>query len=147
MLKPSLSTTTGSWDFDMNRSTNGQQPSSVLLNNNNNMNDNQRSMNKTNNEHTTKDASSRLATPTSTRHRNGNVFAAIDRLVHGPSQLILQGEQQQTNGSSNKGDMRSKSIDNLVRATDESTHLNEHRQLKTELFAWQNRMLKRWVRD
>jgi len=95
------STTMGSWGFDVNRSANGQTPSSFISNNNNSNNDH-RTITRTSRrmEELTEDYNERLIdestspqrfklrTPTLTRHRDGNEFAVVDRLVLGPSRLV-----------------------------------------------------------
>ncbi|CAF0777747.1 unnamed protein product [Rotaria sordida] len=92
------STTMGSWGFDVNRSTNGQISSSFTSNNNDH-----RTITRTPrrldepiedfNEHLVNKSSPplqrfKLRTPTLTRHRNGNEFTVVDRLVLGPSRIV-----------------------------------------------------------
>ncbi|CAF4843639.1 unnamed protein product [Rotaria sp. Silwood1] len=96
------STTMGSWGFDVNRSTNAQIPSSFTSNNNDDNNDH-RTITRTPrrldepiedfNERLVNRSSPplqrfKLRTPTLTRHRDGNEFTVVDRLVLGPSRTI-----------------------------------------------------------
>jgi hypothetical protein len=111
------SATMGSWGFDVNRSTNGQTSS-----NNNNNNDQQtKDYNEQFVERSSSPQNFKLRTPTLTRHKNGNEFSAVDRLVLG------------------------------LNPSDESFQLqmnpnNQHKiQAEQELLAWQNRMLERFV--
>jgi hypothetical protein len=111
------SATMGSWGFDVNRSTNGQIPSY-----NNNNNDQQT---KDYNEQFVDRSSSienfKLRTPTLTRHKNGNEFSAVDRLVQGSNRLDETFPTQMN-------------------------PINQHKtQTENELLAWQNRMLERLV--
>jgi hypothetical protein len=102
VIHQSSSATMGSWGFDVNRTTNGQIPSSFTSNNNNNNNDH-RTITRTPRrlDESTEDYSERLVdrsppppqrfklrTPTLTRHRDGNEFAVVDRLVLGPSRIV-----------------------------------------------------------
>ena len=131
----SSSATMGSWGFDVNRSTNGQTPLSFSPNNNNNHSDQHT------NRRITKDYDARLVdissstqnfnsrTPTLTRHRNGNEFAAVDRLVLGPNRGI-QSDHYPSDDSLQQQQMTSN---------------NRHKtQTEQELLAWQNRMLERF---
>jgi hypothetical protein len=130
------STTMGSWGFDVNRSTNRQTPLSFTSNNNQNTD-----------QHTimriAKDYNERfvdipsssssqnfnLRSPTLTRQKNGNEFAAVDRLVLGPNRVI-QSDYYPSDDS-----------------FQQQQHMTTNSQKKTEheLFAWQNRMLERFV--
>src|SRR4051794_19022544 len=104
VIHQSSSATMGSWGFDVNRSTNGQTPSSFTSNNNNNNNDH-RTITRTPRrlDESTENYNERLVdrstpppppqrfklrTPTLTRHRDGNEFAVVDRLVLGPSRIV-----------------------------------------------------------
>ncbi|CAF3711258.1 unnamed protein product [Adineta steineri] len=101
VIHQSSSATIGSWGFDVNRSANGQTPLSFTSNNNNNNNDhrtitrtsrrldeltedyNERLVDRT----TTPPQRFKLRTPTLTRHRDGNDFTVVDRLVLGPNRV------------------------------------------------------------
>lgn len=110
VIHQSSSTTMGSWGFDVNRTTNGQTPSSSFISNNNNSTNNN---NNSSSDHRTitrtprrfdqsmEDYNERFAdrsppppqrfklrTPTLTRHRDGNDLAVVDRLVLGPSRVV-----------------------------------------------------------
>jgi hypothetical protein len=92
---PIHSATMGSWGFDVNRSTNGQTPL-----NNNNSSDHQTitTATKDYNERfvdiSSPPQNSKLRRPTLTKHRNGQEFAAVDRLVLGPNQMSSQPKTQ-----------------------------------------------------
>ncbi|CAF1570887.1 unnamed protein product [Rotaria magnacalcarata] len=138
-LSPS---TMGSWGFDVNRPTNGQTLLSFTSNNNSN-----------NDQHTiprrTKDYNERLVdissslssqnfplrTPTLTRHRNGNEFAAVDRLVLGPNRMKEQNYYL-------TDDLYPQEV---IPTNQSPVSSNNHRktQAEQELIAWQNRMLQR----
>jgi hypothetical protein len=101
VIHQSSSATMGSWGFDVNRSANGQTPSSFTSNNNNNNNDH-RTITRTPRrlDEPTEDYNERLVdrspppqrfklrTPTLTRHRDGNDFSVVDRLVLAPSRTV-----------------------------------------------------------
>jgi hypothetical protein len=112
VIHQSSSATMGSWGFDVNRSTNGQTPLSFTSNNNNNNSDH-RIITRTPRrlDETTEDYNERLVdrsppppqrfklrTPTLTRHRDGNEFAVVDRLVLGPSRIV-QSDYYPSDGS------------------------------------------------
>jgi len=131
------SATIGSWGFDVNRSTNGQTPFSFTSNNNNN-NDQHTIM------RTTKDYNDRfidissssqnlkLRTPTIGRHKNGNEFSAVDRLVLGPNRIV----QTDYNPSD----------DSFQQQQQQMIPINQQKtQTEQELLAWQNRMLERLI--
>jgi hypothetical protein len=102
VIHQSSSATMGSWGFDVNRSTNEQIPSSFISNNNNNNNDHRTIMRTPRRiDELTEDYNERLVdrsppppqrfklrTPTLTRHRDGNDFSVVDRLVLGPSRTV-----------------------------------------------------------
>ena len=102
VIHQSSSATMGSWGFDVNRSTNGQIPSTFTSNNNHNNNDHRtitrtpRRLDESTENYNERlvDTSSpppqrfKLRTPTLTRHREGNEFAVVDRLVLGPSRIV-----------------------------------------------------------
>ena len=106
VIHQSSSTTMGSWGFDVNRTTNGQTPSSFISNNNhssNNNNSDHRTITRTPRrfDQSIEDYDERrpdqsplppqrfkLRTPTLTRHRDGNDLAVVDRLVLGPSRVV-----------------------------------------------------------
>jgi hypothetical protein len=130
----SSSATIGSWGFDVNRSTNGQTPLSFTSNNNNN-NDQQTIM------RITKDYNERFVdissspqnfksrTPALTRHKNGNEFSAVDRLVLGPNRIV------QTDRNPSDDSFQQPMIPT-----------NPYKiQTEQELLAWQNRMLERFI--
>ena len=143
-ISQSSSTTMGSWGFDVNRSTNGQIPSSFTTNNNSN-----------NGQHaimrTTKDYDEHLVdipsplslenftqrTPLLPRHHNGNEFATIDRFVLGLNQ------------ASKSNDYLPDDLFQQKMILNNSSRLNpkNQRKIKTEqeLIAWQNRMLERLI--
>lgn len=104
----------GSWGFDVNRSTNEQ----ILSNTTHDTINNQQQITKDQNEHSVDKPSTpqhfRLRTPMLTRHKNGEEFSAVDRLVLGPKRLGH---------------------------TDQSSQ--PRAQAEQELIAWQNRMLDR----
>ncbi|UJR26496.1 hypothetical protein I4U23_007823 [Adineta vaga] len=101
VIHQSSSATMGSWGFDVNRSANGQTPSSFTSNNNHKNNDH-RTITRTSRriDELTDDYNERLVdrstppqrfklrTPTLTRHREGNDIAVVDRLVLGPSRVV-----------------------------------------------------------
>ncbi|CAF2745063.1 unnamed protein product [Rotaria sp. Silwood2] len=135
-------TTIGSWGFDVNRSTNGQTLLSCTSNNNNN--NDQHIITKTTkdyNEHLVDMSSSlssqnfQLRTPTLTRHRNGNEFAAVDRLVLGPSRTIKSNHYPPDDSLPQQ----------MILTNHSRRSSNNHRKIKAEqeLIAWQNRMLDR----
>lgn len=111
VIHQSSSATIGSWGFDVNRSANGQTPSSFTSNNNNNNNDH-RTITRTSRriDELTEDYNDRLVdrstppqrfklrTPTLPRHRDANEFAVVDRLVLGPSRVV-QSDYYPTNES------------------------------------------------
>ncbi|CAF2305453.1 unnamed protein product [Rotaria sp. Silwood2] len=97
------STTMGSWGFDVNRSTNGHIPSSSFTSNNNDNNNDHRTITRIPRrlDEPIEDFNERLVnrsppplqrfklrTPTLTRHRDGNEFTVVDRLVLGPSRVV-----------------------------------------------------------
>lgn len=109
VIHQSSSTTMGSWGFDVNRSTNGQTPSTFISNNHNSHNNNNNSDHRTITrtprrlDQSMEDYNERLAdqsspppppqrfklrTPTLTRHRDGNDSTVVDRLVLGPSRVV-----------------------------------------------------------
>jgi hypothetical protein len=102
VIHQSSSATMGSWGFDVNRSANGQTPSSFTSNNNNHNNDHRtitrtpRRLDESTENYNERlvDRSSpppqrfKLRTPTLTRHREGNEFSVVDRLVLGPSRVV-----------------------------------------------------------
>ena len=117
----SSSATIGSWGFDVNRSTN---------NNNNSSNPDQRTISRTTiNDYNecladklaSSDQESKLRSPALTKQRDGNEFAAIDRLVFGP------------NRESNN------SLSQLPINQNNDVKL----QAEQELLAWQSRMLQK----
>jgi hypothetical protein len=126
----SSSATMGSWGFDVNRSTNGQTPLSFASNNNTDQHTIRR---------TTKDYNERLIdipsssqnfklrSPTLTRQKNGNEFAAVDRLVLGPNR-IMQTDYYPSDDSSQQ-----------------QMILNNPKKTEHELLAWQHRMIERFV--
>lgn len=117
------SSTMGSWGFDVNRSTNLQIPSS-LAHSNNNMNYNeQQTMIKTKQDVLPMTSQFSIPRPTLSRQYDGNEFAAIDRLVHGPTKLSSH--------------LSSKESSN------EQSNMIANNHLKSELIAWQNRMLEK----
>jgi len=120
--------TMGSWGFDVNRSTNGQTPLSFTLNNNNNSD--QQIITRTRKDYNERlvdipssSQNLKLRTPTLTRYRNGNEFAAVDRLLLGPNRSSRDLFQQQQMTSNNQ----------------------QKSQTEQELVAWQNRMLQRFI--
>ncbi|CAF0895604.1 unnamed protein product [Adineta steineri] len=131
---PSSSVTMGSWGFDVNRSTNGQTPLSFTSNNNNNnSNSDKQIMTKITKDYNErlgdKFASSssssqnlKLRTPALTKQRNGNEFAAVDRLLHGPNRTSKDVIEQQ-----------------MTTTTTQQPKIHAEQ----ELIAWQNRMLQR----
>ncbi|CAF3705973.1 unnamed protein product [Adineta steineri] len=131
---PSSSVTMGSWGFDVNRSTNGQTPLSFTSNNNNNIsNSDKQIMTKITKDYNErlgdKFASSssssqnlKLRTPALTKQRNGNEFAAVDRLLHGPNRTSNDVIEQQ-----------------MTTTTTQQPKIHAEQ----ELIAWQNRMLQR----
>lgn len=106
VIHQSSSATMGSWGFDVNRSANGQTPSSFTSNNNHHSNNDHRTITRTPRrlDETLEDYNERpvdrpsmppappqrfkLRTPTLSRHRTGNDFAVVDRLVLGPSRIV-----------------------------------------------------------
>lgn len=102
VIPQSSSATMGSWGFDVNRSTNGYGPSSFTTNSNHN-NQDHRTITRTprRTDESIEDLHERLVnrsppphpqrlklrTPTLTRHRDGNEFVAVDRLVLAPSRI------------------------------------------------------------
>ncbi|CAF3703361.1 unnamed protein product [Rotaria sp. Silwood1] len=136
--------TIGSWGFNVNRSTNGQTLLSFTSNNNNNNNDQHKITRTTKdyNEHRVDMSSSlssqnfQLRTPTLTRHhRHGNEFAAVDRLVLGPSRTIKSTYYPSDDSLSQQ----------MILMKQSRINPNNHRKIQTEqeLIAWQNRMLQR----
>ncbi|CAF4614308.1 unnamed protein product [Rotaria sp. Silwood1] len=136
--------TIGSWGFNVNRSTNGQTLLSFTSNNNNNNNDQHKITRTTKdyNEHRVDMSSSlssqnfQLRTPTLTRHhRHGNEFAAVDRLVLGPSRTIKSTYYPSDDSLSQQ----------MILMKQSRINPNNHRKIQTEqeLIAWQNRMLER----
>ncbi|CAF3661386.1 unnamed protein product [Rotaria sordida] len=132
--------TIGSWGFDVNRSTNGQTLLSFTSNNNNNNND-QHKITNDYNEHLVDMSSSlssqnfQLRTPTLTKHRNGNEFAAVDRLVLGPSRTMKSNYYPSDDSYPQQMISTNKSRIN--------SNNDRKKQAEQELIAWQNRMLER----
>lgn len=140
-LSPS---TVGSWGFDVNRSTNGQTLSSFTSNNNSN--NDQHTIARTTkdyNEHLVDTSSSfssqnfPLRTPTLTKHRNGNDFAAVDRLVLGPNQ------KKQLNNHLSDDSYPDQNLS--INPTIMSPNYNRKTHTEKELIAWQNRMIERLI--
>ncbi|CAF0762595.1 unnamed protein product [Adineta ricciae] len=111
VIHQSSSATMGSWGFDVNRSANGHTPLSFTSNNNHNNNDHRPTTRTSRRiDELTEDYNERLIdrstppqrfklrTPTLTRHREGNDFAVVDRLVLGPSRVV-QSDFYPTNDS------------------------------------------------
>ena len=162
-IQPSMSTSKGSWGFDVNRSTNGQPLSTFLSNNTNS--DHRVMLRTRDNEGEEEDeeeqeqdedydhrhlsetssppSSFKLPTPTLTRHRDGNEFAAVDRLVHGPNGFTFKELSPLNNSPSTRptSARRSRSIEELNMPPSSRPNAN----LKTELIAWQSRMIQRCV--
>lgn len=110
----SSSATIGSWGFDVNRSTN------------NNTNADQQTTIKDYNECladklASSDQDPKLRSPTLTKQRDGNEFAAIDRLVLGPHRLPNDSSSQPSINRNNDVKL----------------------QAEQELLAWQSRMLQK----
>jgi len=128
------SATIGSWGFDVNRSTNGQTP--YLFTSNNNNNNDQHTITRTTKDYNDRfvDISSssqnlKLRIPTIARHKNGNEFSAIDRLVLGPKRIV------QTDYNPLDDSFQQQMIP-----------INQQKtQTEQELLAWQNRMLERFI--
>ena len=154
-IPPSMSTSKGSWGFDVNRSTNGQTLSTFLSNNDHHVmrrrrgeeeeeDDDEEEEEEYDPQHLSETSSPpsslKLPTPTLTRHRNGNAFAAVDRLVLGPNGYASK-ERSPLNDAPTTHSRRSKSIE----ALNMPPSSRPSNTLTTELIAWQSRMIQRYV--